>query len=176
MFVVRYFALELCKASLDQLFPANDATPKYNGPPLPNHFTVLLQLAYGLEYIHSKNLVHRDVKPENVLIHVDSNQKVTMKWADFGLSKTVNERGTCSISEVKGTKNWMAPELLKDDRGGEQRGTIKSDIFAEGLVLGYFLAKGIHPFGSFSSSKIPSNIKKYKPVNMESTIRPISTF
>jgi serine/threonine protein kinase len=116
------------------------------------------------------------VKPENVLIHVDSNQKVTMKWADFGLSKTVNERGTCSISEVKGTKNWMAPELLKDDRGGEERGTIKSDIFAEGLVLGYFLAKGIHPFGSFSSSKIPLNIKKYKPVNMESKIRPIKTF
>jgi serine/threonine protein kinase len=168
--------LELCKASLDQLFLDESNPKKYTGPPLPHHLTVLLQLAFGLDHIHSKNLIHRDIKPENVLISVGSDdQKVTMKWADFGLSKPVNERGTFSMSGIKGTTNWMAPELLKEYSAGHRsnampiRGTIKSDIFAEGLVFGYYLGKGVHPFGS-NRLKIPSNIEKGKPVNMESRI------
>ncbi len=175
-FIFRYFALELCNASLDQLFLEDSNPKKYTGPPLPHYSTVLLQLASGLEHIHSTNLIHRDIKPENVLISVGSDQKVTMKWADFGLSKTVNERGTCSMSGMKGTTNWMAPELLKEYRAehrnnaGRIRGTIKSDIFAEGLVFGYFLLEGNHPFGS-ENFKIPLNITKDKPVNMESKIR-----
>ena len=56
---------------------------------------ILLQLAKGLEYIHNKKLIHRDIKPQNVLICIDpGNQQVVMKWGDFGLSKQVNERGT----------------------------------------------------------------------------------
>ncbi|XP_046645722.1 putative ankyrin repeat protein RF_0381 isoform X2 [Daphnia pulicaria] len=175
----KYFALELCKASLDQLFLDESNPKKYTGPSLPHHFTVLLQLASGLDHIHSKNLIHRDIKPENVLISVGSDdQKVTMKWADFGLSKPVNERGTFSMSGIKGTTNWMAPELLKGYSAGHRsnamptRGTIKSDIFAEGLVFGYYLGKGVHPFGS-NRLKIPSNIEKGKPVNMEN-IQPSS--
>ena len=166
-YVYRYFALERCKASLDQLFPANSNIPKYDGPRLPYHFTVLHQLASGLEYIHSKNLVHRDVKPENVLIHVDSDEKVTMKWADFGLSKEINERGTFTMSGVKGSMSWMAPELLKErnqgrnNPGHKARGTVKSDVFAEGCVFGYFLSDGIHPFGD-ADYEIPSNIAKNK--------------
>jgi serine/threonine protein kinase len=93
----------------------------------------------------------------------------------------VNERGTFSMSGIKGTTNWMAPELLKGYSAGHRsnampiRGTIKSDIFAEGLVFGYFLGKGVHPFGS-NMLKIPSNIEKGKPVNMESKIRTIHIF
>jgi serine/threonine protein kinase len=71
-------------------------------------------LASGLEYIHSKKLIHRDIKPENVLISIDSTTElVTIKWADFGLSKFVNERGTFTLSGIKGTTNYFAPELLK---------------------------------------------------------------
>ena len=88
--------MELCAASLDQIFLD---PKKYNGPNLPHYTTVVLQLAEGLEYIHSKNLIHRDIKPGNVLIYVDSTDgKITMKWADFGLSRTVNERGTYTMS------------------------------------------------------------------------------
>ncbi|XP_046457050.1 death-associated protein kinase 1-like [Daphnia pulex] len=166
--VFKYFALELCDASLDQLFLKDGHSKKYKGPPLPHHFTVLLQLASGLEHIHSKNLIHRDIKPENVLIHIGSDETVTMKWADFGLSKPVNERGTFTLSGLRGTANWMAPELLNSfgDNEGPIRGTIRSDIFAEGLVLGYFLANGLHPFGS-DDFKVASNIKKNKPVHLK---------
>jgi serine/threonine protein kinase len=66
---------------------------------------VFSQLASGLDYINPKKLIHRDIKPANVLIHVDpTTGQVTMKWADFGLSRSVNERGTFTInSGIKGT-------------------------------------------------------------------------
>lgn len=55
---------------------------------MPPDEQVLLQLAEGLNYIHSKDLVQRDGKPQNVLISViGAHYKVTMKWADFELSK-----------------------------------------------------------------------------------------
>ena len=167
--------MELCSASLNQLFLDESHLKKYRGPQLPDNFTVLFQLASGLEHIHSKNLIHRDIKPENVLIHVDSVQKVTMKWADFGLSKPVNERGTFTQTRIGGTNNWRAPELLKqldDEETGiapveKRRGTVKSDVFSQGLVFGYFISDGKHLFGI--GRKIEKNIFKNKPVNLAST-------
>ncbi len=73
----------------------------------------IYQLATGLEYIHKQGLIHRDLKPENVLIIKNRENLETMKWADFGLSKQVNERGTCSMNGIKGTREWLAPEILK---------------------------------------------------------------
>ena len=143
---------------------------------MPPKVEVLYQLAVGLDYIHKMKFIHRDIKPANILIWVNSkNGKVLMKWADFGLSKPVNERGTCSMSDVKGTFDWLAPELLKllDDgdankgeREAEQRGTIQTDVFAEGLVFGYYLTEGLHPFGS--PVQIAANILTNKPVNLSS--------
>ncbi len=123
-------------------------------------------------------MTHRDIKPQNVLIWVDStNGLVIMKWADFGLSKKVNKRGTFSVSAIKGTQNWFAPELLKIiEQGSEgstsssarQRGTGKSDVYAEGLVFGYLYLDGEHIFGNIHSKTmtiLSNNIMKNNPVN-----------
>jgi serine/threonine protein kinase len=144
---------------------------------MPPEEEVCLQLAKGLAHIHEKRLIHRDIKPHNVLIWVDSTGgKVVMKWADFGLSKKVNERGTCSNSGVKGTYNWYSPEILKmmpEESDGKTtsrpRGTVKSDVFSAGLVFGYYLLGGDHPFGS--EKNIEENIVNNKPVNMTSKFR-----
>jgi serine/threonine-protein kinase/endoribonuclease IRE1 len=178
--ISRYYVLELCNASLEKLFLKDDDPKKYSGPMPTANKDVLLQLARGLEHIHKKGLVHRDLKPENVLIWVDPNtQKVLMKWADFGLSKRVNEKGSYSMqSGVKGTLDYSAPEILKllekEDKSTSTdgttspntRGNIKSDVFAEGLVFGYFLLGGVHLFGS--RYKIRSNIIKKEPPNLPS--------
>jgi serine/threonine-protein kinase/endoribonuclease IRE1 len=163
----------LCNASLEKLFLKDGDPKKYLGP-MPPTFDVLNQLALGLEYIHKSGLIHRDIKHENVLVWVNpENDLVLMKWADFGLSKPVNERGTCSMSGVRGSFDWLAPELLKliDDgeankgeKEAKQRGTIQTDVFGEGLVFGYYLTDGLHPFGS--PVQIAANILTNKPVNL----------
>ena len=140
---------------------------------MPSEKQVFLQLAKGLEYIHLMDLIHRYIKPQNVLISVQSDsKKVTIKWADFGLSKPVNERGTFTMSGVRGTYDWFAPEILdiyirNEDIGNStppHRGTIKSDVFAEGLVFGYYLLGGVHPYGP--KHQILRNIQRNNPVNL----------
>jgi serine/threonine-protein kinase/endoribonuclease IRE1 len=93
-----------------------------------------------------------------------------MKWADFGLSRSVNERGTFTQSGIRGTRNWFAPELLKSlerSDGKLERGTVKSDVFALALVFGYLLLDGQHLYGS-NELQIFKNIMKKKTVNMAS--------
>jgi serine/threonine protein kinase len=149
---------------------------------MPPEEEVCLQLAKGLAHIHENQLIHRDLKPENVLIWVDSGQeKVVMKWADFGLSKQVNPGGSHSISGMRGTDNWFSPEILKifEEKGNDrkttttpdmrQRGTVKSDVYTAGLVFGYYLLGGHHPFGS--PINVLPNIFKNEPVNLRSMFR-----
>jgi serine/threonine protein kinase len=129
---------------------------------------VCFQLAMGLEHIHGKELIHRDIKPENALIRVESN-RVLMKWADFGFSKPVNERGSHSISAIRGTEYWYAAEicrLIENEENMENwgRGTVKSDVFSEGLVFAYYLLGGSHPYGKLYD--IPKNILNDTPVNL----------
>jgi serine/threonine-protein kinase/endoribonuclease IRE1 len=171
------FALELCQASLERLFLKEGDPRKYCGP-MPPPAQVLYQLATGLDYIHKMKLVHRDLKPENVLIWVGSkaDNKILMKWSGFGLCEPVDESGSYDVTEIKGTLNYLAPEILKlkilKDNGQRnvpelQKATLKSDVFGEGLVFGYFLSHGKHPFGS-EHSEIQSNIINQNPVNVES--------
>jgi serine/threonine-protein kinase/endoribonuclease IRE1 len=165
----------LCDASLEKLFLKENDPNKYRGP-MPAETEVLLQLAKGLEYIHQMGLVHRDIKPQNVLIRLDSTtRRVVMKWA-FGYSKKVNERGSFSMSGVRGTYDYFAPEILKllDDESStenedKKRGTVKNDVFAEGLVFGYFISGGVHPFGT-TSHQIQNNLRTNEPANLLSKL------
>ena len=166
--------MELCEASLDKLFIADGKPEKYKGPVPPNE-DILLQLAEGLEYIHEMNLIHRDLKPENVLIWVgpgnntNEHKQVLMKWADFGLSKPVKDTGSYTMSGIKGTKQWLAPELFEILREGIEplcRGTVKSDVFAEGLTFGYVLLGGKHVYGD-SEMDIGKNLTEKNQVNLK---------
>ncbi|KAK4004107.1 hypothetical protein OUZ56_005849 [Daphnia magna] len=165
----RMYVLELCDASLDQLFLEPNDPKKYDGP-MPRYIQVFLQLALGLEHIHSKQLIHRDLKPQNVLISKTSSSEVTIKWADFGLSKHVDEHGCHSWSGVRGTRTWYAPEVLKisltPKEAKEVKGSVKSDVFALGLVFGYLFLKGQHVYG-FTENEIRDNVIEKKPINMK---------
>ena len=153
--------LELCAGTLEQFING-----KYKGQ-MPTDAQVLYQIACGLNYIHSKKLVHRDIKPENILISL--TDPVRMKIADFGLSKDTNTRGTFTVSGIKGTLNWIAPECFPPQNSEEDvviRGSVKSDIFSTGCVFFYFVTRGSHLFGE--GFDIMANIRKNKRVNWAS--------
>lgn len=162
-FAFRYIVLELCAGTLEEVI---DKT--FEGPMLPPDQVVLCEIADGLDYIHSQKLVHRDIKPENILI--SSSGK--MKLSDFGLSKQISTRDTCSMSGLKGTLLWMAPEL----RGNNEpnKATPKCDVFPCGCVFFVFLTRengGIHPFGDKKDHlQVQINIREGKPVNIDGMI------
>jgi serine/threonine protein kinase len=139
--------LELCAGTLkDYCDKKYRGINMYMGPELPPDGLVLYQIANGLHYIHSRNLVHRDVKPDNILISLTT--PVQMKLSDFGLVKKTSDRGSHSQSGLKGTPNWMAPEILElaDESSNElPHGTIQSDTFAAGCVV-FYVVTGRHPF------------------------------
>jgi serine/threonine protein kinase len=89
----------------------------------------------------------------------------------------VNERETFSISGVKGTMDWFAPEVFaseaNQDSENKMRGTTKSDVFSEGCVFGYLLLDGQHPFGSSidAENEIQSNILIENFVNLKRELK-----
>ncbi|XP_046460871.1 aurora kinase A-like isoform X2 [Daphnia pulex] len=162
----RYIVLPLCFGTLGDVINRTYKGPKLL-PDLATDLLVLSHIADGLDYIHSRNLIHRDIKPDNILIYRDG----FVKLSDFGLSKQVNDRGTCSLSGLKGTLIWMAPEF----RGNieDARVSSKSDVFPCGCVFFVFLQRnnvkgGIHPFGDRKNhTEIQFNILRDNPVNIK---------
>jgi serine/threonine protein kinase len=139
--------MELCVASLDQLFLPEADPKKYMGP-VPSHEQFCFQFISGLEYIHGKNLVHGSIKPTNILI--SSSQDPQIKLSDFGSTTSRLNEGHITQSVICGilsSRYWLAPELLECDSSDRQC-TKESDIFAAGSVLFYFLSKGCHLFGN----------------------------
>jgi len=154
IYFYRCFALELCAASMDKLFFHEEDVKKYRGP-RPDKKDGLLQMADGLNYLHSKRLVHRDIKPQNILISATS--PALLKWAGFGNVKEVSICGSYSFrGGFHGALEWAAPEILnrledissRPSEDYDKRGTIKSDIFSAGMVFFCWLTDGIHPFGN----------------------------
>jgi serine/threonine protein kinase len=159
-FCRRYIVLELCTGTL-----ADVCNNKYQGPDLPSDCTVLIEIATGLQYIHSKKLIHRDIKPENILISLDGR----IKLSDFGLCKETSTNHTYLVSgPFKGTRFWMAQEMLNVPNNSPTpiKGSVKSDIFSGGCVFFYFVTRGIHPFGE--DNFIVGNIIKDSPVHFDS--------
>ena len=107
-----------------------------NGP-LDNTFAkkCLIYMLRGLSYLHSKKIIHRDLKAANVLITSSQNIKI----ADFGISKQVDTLMSGASSYV-GSPYWMAPEVI---RGGKY--TEKVDLWGVGVTTFEFLT-GNPPF------------------------------
>lgn len=87
---------------------------------------ILIRIAYGLKILHQNSIIHRDMKPENILIDSDYNSYLT----DFGLSKFYDIFNSTAQSMQYGTTKYMAPELIS---GIEYN--IKVDIWAFGLIM-----------------------------------------
>jgi serine/threonine-protein kinase len=97
---------------------------------------IALEVARGLAFAHDQGLVHRDVKPQNILLNGDGRAKVT----DFGIARSVDVDGMTQTGTVLGTSNYIAPE-----QASGQRVDAHSDVYALGVVL-YELLAGELPF------------------------------
>ena len=95
-----------------------------------------LQVARALSFAHERGLVHRDVKPQNVLLNEDGQAKVT----DFGIARSLDVQGVTQTGTVLGTSDYIAPEQARG-----QKVDPKTDIYSLGVVL-YELLAGEVPF------------------------------
>lgn len=97
---------------------------------------IVQQMAQGIGYAHQRGLVHRDIKPGNIMI----TKKGHVKVADFGIAKALASAGLTEPGVVWGTTAYLSPEQVR----GEQA-TTESDVYAMGIVL-YEILSGFPPF------------------------------
>uniref|UniRef100_UPI00358EFE3D serine/threonine-protein kinase B-raf-like isoform X1 n=1 Tax=Myxine glutinosa TaxID=7769 RepID=UPI00358EFE3D len=103
------------------------------------------QTAQGMDYLHAKSIIHRDLKSNNIFLHED----LTVKIGDFGLA-TVKSRwsGSHQLTQPSGSILWMAPEVIRMQENIPY--TFQSDVYAFGVVL-YELMSGHLPYSSINN-------------------------
>ena len=117
---------------------------------------IFKQIIAGLQFLHTNNIVHRDIKPNNILI--DSNNNI--KIIDFGVSKIL-KKGEI-MKDYCGTLSYMAPEII--ERKGYEG--YSCDIWSAGVIL-YYMISGQRPFNTKKDDEIEKLILKgeYKELN-----------
>lgn len=154
-----YITMELVEGrSLHSLLEEHQAFP------LPRAVRIIEQACSALEYAHKHNIIHRDVKPANLMITADDTVKVT----DFGTAKILRFN-TTQTAAVIGTPSYMSPEQIK---GKTVDG--RSDIFALGVIL-YELVTGEKPFPGQNITTVIYKIVNEEPIpprELEPSINP----
>ncbi|XP_010522429.1 PREDICTED: serine/threonine-protein kinase phg2 isoform X2 [Tarenaya hassleriana] len=120
---------------------------------------IALDAAFGMEYLHMKNIVHFDLKCDNLLVNLRDAQRPICKVGDFGLSRI--KRNTLVSGGVRGTLPWMAPELLN---GSSNRVSEKVDVFSFGIAMWEILT-GEEPYANMHCGAIIGGI-------VNNTLRP----
>ena len=106
------------------------------GLPVDEAVAYAIEIGRGLTAAHARKLVHRDVKPQNVLIDPDGRAKVT----DFGIARSLEQKGMTATGRVLGTTDYVSPEQAMGEDVDE-----RSDVYSLGVVL-YEMLTGDVPF------------------------------
>ena len=118
---------------------------KSKGPlPVAHASYFVSQAAQGMQHAHGQGMVHRDIKPGNLMLsHKES--RAVVKVLDFGLAKATREEpvdgGLTDPGQALGTPDYMAPEQIRD----AQKADVRADIYSLGCTL-YYLLSGGPPF------------------------------
>ncbi|MHC4340715.1 MAG: protein kinase domain-containing protein, partial [Planctomycetota bacterium] len=121
---------------------------------------ILRQACASLGEAHARGMVHRDVKPNNIMLCVRGLDLDVVKVLDFGLAKSVGpeaEQITVPL-RITGTPLYMAPERLRDARSADAR----SDLYSLGAV-GYYLATGRHAFEGSGEANVLQRVMSEAP-------------
>ena len=142
-----FIVLEYCQqGDLSMLMAQEDG-----GLPVPQALAFLSQLAAGLAYLHSNNVIHRDLKPQNLLLAEDS----VLRIGDFGFARTLPDEGMAAT--LCGSPLYMAPEVL--DR---QQYDAKCDLWSVGCIAWEMLT-GAPPFTADSPAALLDTIRSATP-------------
>jgi serine/threonine protein kinase len=114
-------------------------------------------IATAVQAAHDYGILHRDLKPHNIIVAADSRAPVV---ADFGLAKLLDDEASPTVTgEILGTPQYMSPEQVQDSGGV----TIRSDVYSLGALL-YFLLTGRAPFAGRSHLEILKQVIDSDPV------------
>jgi tetratricopeptide (TPR) repeat protein len=120
----------------------------------------IAQLADGVAHAHARGILHRDLKPGNILLTEDSSAATLVKVADFGLAKPVEtDANLTRTGAVIGTPNYMSPEQT----GGKLTASPGADIYALGAIL-YELLVGRPPFVADSPIEVLQLVRDQEPI------------
>lgn len=123
--------------------------------PLDLVLRLALDIAHGMQYLHARGILHRDLKSENLLLDED----MCVKVADFGISCLETQCG--SAKGFTGTYRWMAPEMIK-----EKHHTKKVDVYSFGIVM-WELLTALIPFDDMTPEQAAFAVcQKVKILNL----------
>jgi len=132
------FLMELCvNGELKEYLSLNDVE-------LDEKITMMKEIALAVLYIHHRNVIHRDLKCQNVLVHEDK----TTRLMDFGLSRKVVDQDASKTSQI-GTSYYMAPEIVLGDTYDS-----KVDVFAFGIMMFEMLTLHFNPYQEKDATEI----------------------
>ena len=96
----------------------------------------MLQLSHGIAKAHAQGIIHRDIKPQNILVKADG----TIKVSDFGIAQAGDALQLTKVDSVMGSVHYLAPELVRGEGASQQ-----SDIYAMGIIF-FEILTGNPPF------------------------------
>ncbi|KAH8936790.1 hypothetical protein BDL97_17G103000 [Sphagnum fallax] len=145
--------MELMPTNLERYIDERKASNKPFTPQAA--VDIMLQIASAMEYLHEQGVVHRDLKPNNILVSPNTNPElsadgyVEVKLADFGMSKTkVNTSSSMLHSQICGAATWRAPEAFQDHEGHVRRyPPKKADVYSFAILCAQILSGQLYPFG-----------------------------
>lgn len=123
-----YYVMEACGKSLVDFSLSDNITQKID---------LAIQMCEGIQYMHTHNVRHRDIKPQNILINRDGIVKIV----DFGLSR-FEHRDSTTLTRTDlaaGTQGYMPPEYKN---GAFKEGTVEGDVYMLGKTLYFLFSKG----------------------------------
>jgi serine/threonine-protein kinase len=135
-----------------------DGSWSWQGFELAQKLNVVIGVCHGLQHAHQRGVVHRDIKPGNVMVLGDGTPKIV----DFGLAHIAQsgDRNLTRTGQIMGSLNYMSPEQVQGLPGDP-----RSDIFSTGVVL-YELVTGNSPFKSDNDFETLSKVLKQEPPSM----------
>jgi serine/threonine-protein kinase len=119
--------------------------------------SIITQACRGLDYAHRNGVVHRDVKPGNLLV----SESEVVKLADFGIARAADQSSITQVGSVLGTAAYLSPEQARGDEAGP-----RADLYSLGVVS-YQLLSGRLPYEAASLSELALKQQRESPIPLD---------